>query len=117
MNTLLDRFRRLFTGEPENPRPKDALGDVNAIESPPVETETVLDDSSLTRLMVLIEQTNEGEYACEETLDLLDEYAELAASDQNAEAIMPLVKGHLEHCVDCTERYEALLRILEGSEA
>jgi len=66
--------------------------------------------------MILIEQTNEGEYSCEETMDLLDEYAELAASEQDAEAIMPLVKGHLEHCVDCTERYEALLRILEGSE-
>lgn len=116
MNTLLDRLRNLFAGEPKKSRGEDTLGDANAIEPLPHGTEAAFDDSSLSRLMILIEQTNEGEYSCEETMDLLDEYAELAASEQDAEAIMPLVKGHLEHCVDCTERYEALLRILEGSE-
>lgn len=117
MNTLLDRLRGLFTNQPDNLSDAETQRDISAVESAPLETEVALDDGSLSRLMLLIEQTKEGEYACEETLDLLDEYAELAASDQDAEAIMPLVKGHLEHCVDCSERYEALLRILEGSEA
>ena len=77
----------------------------------------ILDDRSLTRFLELIEQTNEGEYTCAETLDLLDEYAEMVANHQDAATIMPLVKGHIEHCVDCTERYEALLRILEEPKA
>ncbi len=93
------------------------LGERDPAHSPAGDLEKSLNDKSLTRLMLLIEQTKEGEYACEETLDLLDEYSELAANGQDAQRIMPLVKGHLEHCIDCTERYEALLRILEGSES
>lgn len=113
MNTLIERLRRLFAGEPQDLYEEETLREVNTIEPPLDDSEVILDDNSLARLMALIEQTKEGEYACEETLDLLDEYAELTVSDQDAETIMPLVKGHLEHCVDCTERYEALLRILE----
>lgn len=113
MNTLIERLRRLFAGEPQDLYEAETLREVNTIEPPLDDSEVILDDNSLARLMALIEQTKEGEYACEETLDLLDEYAELTVSDQDAETIMPLVKGHLEHCVDCTERYEALLRILE----
>ncbi len=114
MNTLIERLRRLFAGEPQDLYDEETLREVSAKEPSADNSEVILDDSSLARLMTLIEQTKEGEYACEETLDLLDEYAELTVSDQDAETIMPLVKGHLEHCVDCTERYETLLRIVES---
>ena len=113
MNTFLDRLKRLFASGPDNVNSEKVITDVKA---PAVETMVTLDDSSLARLMELIEQTHEGEYSCQETLDLLDEYAELVAQHQDAESIMPLVKGHLEHCVDCTEHYEALLMILEEPE-
>jgi hypothetical protein len=113
MNTLLDRLKRLFTSRSDDIDSKEL---VSGVKAPAVETNITLDDSSLARLMELIEQTHEGEYSCQETLDLLDEYAELVAQHQDAETIMPLVKGHLEHCVDCTERYEALLMILEEPE-
>lgn len=115
MNGLFDKLKRLFAGEPqaEDEQSSKTL-DLDAVDSSAFAGKVALDDSSLARLMSLIEQTKEGEYSCEETLDLLDEYAELAASNQDAAAIMPLVKGHLEHCVDCTERYEALLKILEA---
>jgi hypothetical protein len=73
-----------------------------------------LDDASLTRLLRQVEQTEADEYTCQETLELLDEYAEIEVSERDAARLMPLVKGHLDHCVDCTERYEALLRILES---
>lgn len=113
MNTLLNQLKRLFSRGPEDLPREELLRDGSVVKAPAVETEVVLNDSSLTRLMALIEQTEEGEYACEETLDLLDEYAELVATHQDAESIMPLVKEHLKHCVDCSERYEALLNILE----
>lgn len=33
---------------------------------------------------------------------------------QQAETIMPLVKGHIDCCADCRERYETLVTILES---
>lgn len=73
-----------------------------------------MDESAVITLMRLIEHTNEGKYTCEETLDLLDEYVELSADRQDVAAIMPLVKNHISDCPDCTERYEALLLILQS---
>jgi hypothetical protein len=117
MNTLIDRLIRLFLSTPEKARSGDLLTGKSAVQPPAAETREFLDDRSITRFMDLIERTKEGEYICEETLDLLDEYVELVANHEDAEAVMPLVKGHLEHCVDCTDRYEALLKILEHSKS
>lgn len=74
-----------------------------------------VDEASVKRLMQLIENTNEGEFSCEETFDLLDEYVELVDDDQQAAMIMPYLYRHLQHCVDCQERYETLLAILQTS--
>ncbi len=74
-----------------------------------------LDEDTASSLMRLIERTNEGEYCCEETFDLLDEYVELVASEQDVEVLMPLVKKHVDHCPDCGPRYEILLDILQNS--
>lgn len=71
------------------------------------------DAEALQRLMHLLEQTEEGEYSCRETFDLLDEYVELVTDEAEAAALMPYVRRHLAHCNNCRERYEALLRILE----
>ncbi len=117
MNSLLDRLKRLFASYPEQLASEETRPESGGIKMPAIEidSEVRLDDSTLVRLMHLVEQTKEGEYSCQETLDLLDEYVDLAVGEQDAQAIMPLVKGHLDHCVDCTERYEALIRILEDS--
>lgn len=115
MNSLLDRLRRLFAGQAQEPIAKDMTAAEGSKELTAVGAEFFLDDSSLTQLMSLVERSREGEYACEETLDLLDEYVDLVARNHDAAVLMPLVKGHLDHCVDCTERYEALIRILEDS--
>ena len=115
MNSLLDRLRRLFAGQMQQPTADDAAAVDTNETTTAVEADYLLDDSSLPRLMNLIERTKEGEYACEETLDLLDEYVDLVARNQDAAALMPLVKGHLDHCIDCTERYDTLIRILEDS--
>ena len=109
MNSLFDRLKRLFSGQSQT-------GSALSRDAEPVPLDAVeFNDASLARLMKLIEHTDEGQYGCEETLDLLDEYAELVVNHQDAETLMPLVKGHLEQCVDCTERYDALVKILESS--
>jgi len=75
----------------------------------------VVEEDAVTPLMRLVERTNEGEYCCEETFDLLDEYVELVATEQDVEVLMPLVKKHVDHCPDCGPRYEILLDILQNT--
>ena len=74
-----------------------------------------IDEDTVTTLMRRIEQTNEGEYSCEETFDLLDEYVELVAAGQDVEGLMPLGKKHVDHCPDCGPRSEILLDILQNT--
>jgi hypothetical protein len=105
-------LNNLFARRSEKTRGEELMANRRIVQSSAEESRVILDECSITGLMNLIEQTIDGEFTCEETFDLLDEYAELVATHQDAEAIMPLVKGHLENCVDCSERYEALLRIL-----
>lgn len=105
MNTLIERLRHLLgrrtaAGEPE----------ATAVSSPS-STAVTLDDHALAVLMRQMQLTHAGQYTCAETADLLDEYVELVASRADAERLLPLVKGHLDHCADCSARYEALLRI------
>ncbi len=106
MSKFLDSLRQYFQRQPE---PGENSSQVNGNAGEPVDEDTV------TTLMRLIEQTNEGEYSCEETFDLLDEYVELVAADQDVEVLMPLVKKHVDHCPDCGPRYEILLDILQNT--
>ena len=106
MSKFLDSLRQYFQRQPD-PGGKTAYVSGNASE--PVGEDTV------STLMRLIEQTNEGEYSCEETFDLLDEYVELIAADQDVEVLMPLVKKHVDHCPDCGPRSEILLDILQNT--
>lgn len=80
---------------------------VSLKNSPPV-----LDDATITKLMHQVEATEEGQYTCEETFALLDEYAELVVSNEDAAALMPLVEAHLRVCPECGPRFEALRTIL-----
>ena len=104
MSPILDRFRRFLQRH------------TKASEAQPAADNNgggMIDEGSITVLMDLIEKTNEGEYSCAETFDLLDEYVELVADGQNAALLMPLVKKHLDHCPDCGPRFEILLDILQ----
>lgn len=73
----------------------------------------VVDEQFVRKLMQRLEETRENEYSCEETFALLDEYVELANSSEEAAALMPLVKHHIDACPDCRERFEVLLQILK----
>ncbi len=106
MSKLLDNLRRLFQRQPDPIGPNLQPGSRSA---------ALVDDDSIAALMRLIEQTNEGEYSCAETFDLLDEYVEMVLAEEDVEALMPLVKKHLDHCPDCGPRYEILLDILQNT--
>ena len=78
---------------------------------------TVLTEEVVIDLWRQVEKTREGMYTCAETFALLDEYAELVQSNQDAEKLMPLVKAHLDVCPKCRPEFEALITILESEQS
>lgn len=105
MATLIEKLRQFFVTKQE-------VGAATAV-SP----HNTFDDATITQLMRQIEATQEGQYTCEETSALLDEYVELAVSEQDAANLMPLVEAHLQSCPECNLRYDILITIMETEEA
>jgi hypothetical protein len=66
-------------------------------------------------MLMMIANTREQELSCDEVHGLLDQYAEMALRGENPAEFLPLVHYHLDMCPDCREEYEALVRMLEGS--
>ena len=62
-----------------------------------------------------IYETRDEEISCTECFDLVSRFVDLEISGQDANALMPLLKQHLEQCRACRDEYEALrdLRKLE----
>ncbi len=75
---------------------------------------TALNAALVKNLMEMLDHTYEGMYSCEETFALLDEYVELIADDEEAAALMPYVKRHLDKCPDCHDVYATLLNIIQS---
>ncbi|MCB9420835.1 MAG: zf-HC2 domain-containing protein [Ardenticatenaceae bacterium] len=100
MATLIDKLRQFFRLEPK-------AGGETAVPPPP----PPFTDATLTRLMQQVAQTEEGYYTCEETFALLDEYAEMVVSGEDAAALMPLVKAHLRICPECGSHFDILRTI------
>lgn len=111
MTNLIDKLRKLIGLKGT----KQVEGMNQSLETqPPNGTMVRLDEESLIRLMQLVEQTEEGHYSCAETFDLLDEYVELVAGNQEAALLMPIVKRHIDLCPGCRDKYEILLNILQA---
>lgn len=106
MATLIDKLRQLF----------HLANKAEGATAVPPTSQRVLDDTTLVKLMHQVAQTEEGQYSCEETFALLDEYAELVVSSADAAALMPLVEAHLRVCPDCGSYFAALRNILETEE-
>ena len=53
------------------------------------------------------------EVTCEECFELLDEYVELEAADQDADALVPGMRAHLDGCPACKEDHESLRALVE----
>ncbi len=90
------KFFRRVRGRPEPP------------PAPP------LTPAQTVRLLALAEAADDEELNCEEVYALVDQYAECVARGEDAAALMPLVKEHLQRCVPCQEELEALLRMMNG---
>ena len=74
------------------------------------------DQDLLKKLLQKVARTKQEEFDCQEVYELMDIYAETSAQGQDAEAMLPLVKHHLEMCRDCLEEYEALMDILRSGD-
>jgi hypothetical protein len=73
----------------------------------------VLSEPSLVILGRAIQTTRADEYDCDQTNQLLDQFAEAIVRGADPEPWMNLIQAHLERCPDCRAEYEALLHILE----
>jgi len=73
-----------------------------------------LSSSQAERMLKMIQKTQEVELSCDDVHKLLAHYTEMALRGEDAAAILPLVRRHLELCPDCMEEYEALARILQA---
>lgn len=67
------------------------------------------------QLIQMVDETLREEYDCAQVYELLDQFAEMVTSGEDASLVMPLVDQHLKMCPDCREEYEALLRMLAGA--
>ena len=73
-----------------------------------------LSDAAFVKLIKCLEDTHENACSCQEAYELLDEYVELVATDEQAAQLMPLVKNHMDICPDCHQEFEILLDILKS---
>ena len=96
---------------------------LNSTHTPPDSSENrdnmtgdaaALNAAIVKNLMDMLDHTHEGMYCCEETFALLDEYVELIDDNEEAAALMPYVKRHLEKCPGCHGVYATLLHILQS---
>ncbi len=74
----------------------------------------MIPEDKLKEFLLSILTTGEEQLDCEEAFKELDRYAELSLARSDVEALLPLVKEHLDRCSHCHEEYEALLRALEA---
>lgn len=107
MAKLIDKLRNLLSLSKETqPEKSDTMSQLSP--------NMVLNEAKIVQLMQLVEQTEEGHFSCAETFDLLDEYVEMVASNEEAELLMPIVKQHLDMCPDCQGEYQILLDVLQS---
>jgi hypothetical protein len=59
----------------------------------------------------------EPELLCDECFEKLDEYVELELHGEQADALIPGMRAHLEGCRACHEDYESLRELVRSDEA
>ena len=78
--------------------------------------EPEIDHKLVIDLMHRLQKTHDEELSCDEVFALVDEYAEATQRGEDVASLRPLIRRHLDMCRECDEEYQALLRVLEGSE-
>ena len=117
MTNLLEKLRQLIQQSKKESQGQQMVNSAhtNAVPEQGQETDTrTLNEALVKNLMEMLDHTHEGMYSCAETFALLDEYVELIADDEEAAALMPYVKRHLDKCPDCHDVYAALLNIIQS---
>jgi hypothetical protein len=61
----------------------------------------------------VLEEVRAEDLDCDEIFSKLDEYVERQANKKDAAQLMPLIREHLDICPECSEEYEALLKVIE----
>ena len=120
MTNLLEKLRQLFQ---KSQTELEEQNMANSTQHTPEPTENrdkesdevaTLNAALVKNLMEMLDHTHEDMYSCEETFTLLDEYVELITDDEEAAALMPYVKKHLDKCPDCHDVYATLLNIIQS---
>ena len=73
-----------------------------------------MDTDTLKQMVRGIMTTRTDEIACAKCFEMLDQFAELKLAGKSTSEAMPLVQHHLEHCPDCKEEFELLLKALKS---
>ena len=74
----------------------------------------MLKRDDVLKLVRAVAETREIEIGCNECFEQLDGFAEAELSGVEARSVMPLVGDHLDKCVDCRSKFEALLTALHA---
>ena len=120
MTNLLKKLQQLFQQSKTESQEQNMVKSLPPTPEPTENRDDETDDSAtlnadiVKNLMEMLDHTYEGMYSCEETFALLDEYVELIADDEEAVALMPYVKRHLDKCPDCHDVYATLLSIVQS---
>jgi hypothetical protein len=77
--------------------------------------EPELSDELVIKMMHRLVSAGEDELTCDEVFAMVDEYAEASQRGEDVASLKPLIRQHLDLCHECDEEYEALLRVLEGT--
>ena len=75
----------------------------------------MLERADVVKLVKMIAETRTTEIGCDECFERLDSFAEAELYGSQAGAAMPLVRDHLDKCVDCRGEFEALLTALRST--
>ena len=75
-----------------------------------------LDRETLKQIIEEVITTRPDEISCGLCFEHLDHFAEMTLVGMNAAEAMPLVQDHLEHCPECREEFDALLKAIRDSE-
>lgn len=67
----------------------------------------------LQGMISMIRSTEEVEITCGECYDQLEIFSEQHLAGLSPAQMIPLVKKHLDRCMDCREEYELLLTALK----
>jgi hypothetical protein len=70
-----------------------------------------MDNEMLSRLL----GPSRPEVGCDECFEQLDRFVELELAGEDAEAVLPGLRAHLDGCPACREEHESLVALLRDS--